>query len=44
MIDQRDLCCPELEPSETGFLAIRPETSGGKKRPRRALLQSAVVI
>jgi len=44
MIDQRDLHCPGLEPSETSFLAIRPETPSGKKRPRRALLQSAVVI
>lgn len=35
MIEQRDLCCPGLEPGETIVLVIRPETPSGKKRPRR---------
>jgi len=44
MIDSRDPCCPRLEPGETIFLVIRPETSSGKSRPRGALLQFVVVI
>ena len=43
-MDQRGPCCPGLGPGETGFLANRPETPGGKKRPRRALLQPGVVV
>ena len=44
MIDSRDPYCPELEPGETIVLVIRPETSSGKSRPRRALLQFDAVV
>ncbi len=43
-MDQRGPCCPGPGPGETGFLVNRPETLGGKKRPRRALLQPGVVV
>jgi hypothetical protein len=44
MIDSRDPRCPKLEPGETIFLVIRPETSSGKSRPRGALLQFDVAV
>ena len=44
MIDEPDYRCPKLEPGETLIAVIRPQTFGGKSRPRGTLLQSAVVI
>ncbi len=36
--------CPGLVPGEIAILVNRPETSSGIRRPRRALLQSVVVV